>query len=99
MAEKAKEWIKKEDSGKLTEALKEKNGLKLVNNNTIYNGEVVYLSSESDVILKELKLYRIYIIKGLVDKNRYKGICYKHAMGCRVKTAKLPISDFLEINS
>ena len=99
VAEKAKEWMKKEDGGRLAGTLEERNGSKSADNNTGRDGEVVYLSSESDVTLEELKPYGTYIIGGLVDKNRHKGICYKRATGCGVKTAKLPIGDFLEMNS
>lgn len=99
VAEKAKEWMKREDGGRLAGALEERNGLESADNNTGRDGEVVYLSSESDVTLEELKPYGTYIIGGLVDKNRHKGICYKHATGRGVNTAKLPIGDFLEMNS
>jgi tRNA (guanine9-N1)-methyltransferase len=99
VAEKAKEWMKREDGGRLAGTLEERNGSESADNNTGRDGEVVYLSSESDVTLEELKPYGTYIIGGLVDKNRHKGICYKRATGCGVKTAKLPIGDFLEMNS
>ena len=99
VAEKAKEWMKKEDGGRLAGTLEERNGSKSADNNTGRDGEVVYLSSESDVTLEELKPYGTYIIGGLVDKNRHKGICYKSATSRGVKTAKLPIGDFLEMNS
>lgn len=98
VAEKAKEWMKKEDGGWLAGTLEERNGSKLADN-TGRDGEVVYLSSESGVTLEELKPYGTYIIGGLVDKNRHKGICYKRATDRGVKTAKLPIGDFLEMNS
>ncbi|KAF2767331.1 hypothetical protein EJ03DRAFT_249842, partial [Teratosphaeria nubilosa] len=62
-------------------------------------GEVVYLSSESKNTLAELKPYSTYIIGGLVDKNREKGICYKRAKQKGVKTARLPIGDYLEMSS
>lgn len=62
-------------------------------------GEVVYLSSESDETLTELKPYSTYIIGGLVDKNREKGICYKRAMQRGVRTARLPIGEFMEMTS
>ncbi|KAK5942570.1 tRNA (guanine(9)-N(1))-methyltransferase [Knufia obscura] len=52
-------------------------------------GEVIYLTSDSPYTLTELKPYHTYIIGGLVDKNRHKGICYKTA---RDKNAKLQAS-------
>ncbi|KAF2650744.1 hypothetical protein K491DRAFT_608249 [Lophiostoma macrostomum CBS 122681] len=62
-------------------------------------GEIVYLSSESDVILDRLKPNSTYIIGGLVDKNRHKGVCYKRAVNRGIKTAKLPIGEFLQMKS
>lgn len=62
-------------------------------------GEIIYLSSESDNVLTTLKPNSTYIIGGLVDKNRHKGVCYKRAVERGIKTAKLPIGEFLEMES
>lgn len=62
-------------------------------------GEVIYLSSDSDYTLTELKPYSTYIIGGLVDKNREKGICHRRAVEKGVKTARLPIGDYLDMAS
>ena len=62
-------------------------------------GEVVYLTSEADEMLTQLKPYSTYIIGGLVDKNREKGICYKRATKRGVKTARLPIGEFMDMQS
>ena len=64
-----------------------------------HEGEVIYLTSDSPYTLDELKPYSTYIIGGLVDKNRHKGICYKTAMEKGIKTAKLPISEYMEMQS
>ncbi|GAB7352117.1 hypothetical protein MBLNU459_g2613t1 [Dothideomycetes sp. NU459] len=61
--------------------------------------EVIYLSSDSDYTLTELKPYSTYIVGGLVDKNREKGICHKRAVARNIKTARLPIGDYLEMAS
>ncbi|PGG99939.1 tRNA (guanine9-N1)-methyltransferase [Blastomyces parvus] len=63
------------------------------------DGEVIYLSSDSPNTLTELKPYSTYIIGGLVDKNRHKGVCYKSAMEKGIKTAKLPIGDYMQMQS
>lgn len=60
-------------------------------------GEIIYLSSESDNVLTHLKPNGTYIIGGLVDKNRHKGICHKRAVNRGIKTAKLPIKEYLEM--
>lgn len=63
------------------------------------DAEIVYLSSDSDYTLTELKPFSTYIIGGLVDKNREKGICHKRAVAKGVKTAQLPIGEYLEMAS
>ncbi|KAJ5884947.1 tRNA (guanine(9)-N1)-methyltransferase [Penicillium taxi] len=63
------------------------------------DGEVIYLSSDSDNVLTELKPYDTYIIGGLVDKNRYKAVCYKKAVEKGIKTARLPIGDYIQMSS
>ncbi|KAL1989466.1 hypothetical protein VTN49DRAFT_7277 [Thermomyces lanuginosus] len=63
------------------------------------DGEVVYLSSESPNTLTELKPYSTYIVGGLVDKNRHKGVCYKRATELGIKTAKLPIGEYLQMST
>ncbi|KIY02970.1 uncharacterized protein Z520_01435 [Fonsecaea multimorphosa CBS 102226] len=62
-------------------------------------GEVIYLTSDSPDTLTTLSPYSTYIIGGLVDKNRHKGICYKTAAARGIKTAKLPIGEYLEMTS
>jgi tRNA (guanine9-N1)-methyltransferase len=66
-------------------------------NNVSEEGEIIYLSSESDNVLTHLKPNSTYIIGGLVDKNRHKGICHKRAVNREIKTAKLPIKEYLEM--
>ncbi|KIV83689.1 hypothetical protein PV11_05691 [Exophiala sideris] len=66
---------------------------------TQHAGEIVYLTSDSPDTLTELSPYSTYIVGGLVDKNRHKGICYKIAKERGIKTAKLPIGDYLEMAS
>ncbi len=61
--------------------------------------EVIYLTSDSPNTLDELKPHSTYIVGGLVDKNRHKGICYRTACDRGTKTAKLPIGDYMEMQS
>ncbi|KAE8415724.1 VID27-domain-containing protein [Aspergillus pseudocaelatus] len=53
------------------------------------DGEIVYLSSDSPNTLTELKPYSTYII----------AICYKTAVEKGIKTAKLPIGDYIQMAS
>lgn len=63
------------------------------------DGEIIYLTSDSPNTLSTLRPYSTYIVGGLVDKNRHKGICYRMACEQGVKTAKLPIGEYLEMQS
>ncbi|CAI9638051.1 unnamed protein product [Alternaria burnsii] len=104
VSEKAKEWMSGPEGGKVLGALKtsaESNGSSEQEQAEAAEeeGEVVYLSSESDNVLTHLKPNSTYIIGGLVDKNRHKGICHKRAVERGIKTAKLPIGEYLEMKS
>lgn len=61
------------------------------------DGEVIYLSSDSENTLTELKPYSTYIVGALVDKNRHKAVCYKSAVAKGIKTAKLPIGEYISL--
>ncbi|KAK8020158.1 hypothetical protein PG990_005296 [Apiospora arundinis] len=36
-----------------------------------------------------------YVVGGIIDRNRHKGLCYKVARDHKVRTAKLPIGEFM----
>ncbi len=61
--------------------------------------QLVYLSSDSDETLGELQPYTTYIIGGIVDKNRHKRLCHKRAVELGIPTAKLPIGQYMEMQS
>jgi tRNA (guanine9-N1)-methyltransferase len=56
---------------------------------------IIYLSSDSPDTLTDLEPNTSYIIGGIVDKNRHKGLCYKRACERGIRTAKLPIGDYM----
>lgn len=56
---------------------------------------LIYLTADSPHELHEIDQDKIYIIGGLVDRNRHKNICYKKAESQGIATAKLPLGDFL----
>lgn len=60
---------------------------------------IVYLSSESPYTLDRLEANTSYIIGGLVDRNREKGLCFKRAKEYKVRTAKLPIGEYMAMQS
>lgn len=61
--------------------------------------DVVYLSAESPYTLDRLEAGTSYVVGGLVDKNREKGLCYGLAREMGVRTAKLPIGQYMVMNS
>ncbi|XP_010530074.1 PREDICTED: tRNA (guanine(9)-N1)-methyltransferase [Tarenaya hassleriana] len=60
---------------------------------------LVYLTADSETILDELDPKKIYIVGGLVDRNRFKGITMQKAQEQGIETAKLPIADYLKMSS
>ena len=66
---------------------------------TLPQPKIVYLTSDSPHTLTQLSSHTVYIIGGIVDKNRHKGLCYKRACDRGVATAKLPISEYMAMQS
>lgn len=60
---------------------------------------LVYLTADSENVVDELDRSKIYIIGGLVDRNRWKGITMKKAEEQGIQTAKLPIGKYLNMCS
>jgi tRNA (guanine9-N1)-methyltransferase len=58
--------------------------------------KVVYLTSDSELTLTELENDKIYVIGGIVDRNRLKGVALDRATALGVATAKLPIDQYLK---
>jgi hypothetical protein len=42
---------------------------------------------------------QVYILGGLVDRNRHKGICYKRALDAGIATARLPITQHMKLHT
>jgi tRNA (guanine9-N1)-methyltransferase len=60
---------------------------------------IIYLTSDSEHTLSRLEPNTSYIIGGIVDKNRHKGLCYKRARERGIATAKLPIGEYMTMQS
>jgi len=58
--------------------------------------QLVYLSSDSAVLLTSLEPGTAYIIGGLVDHNRHKGLTQARAVAAGVRTARLPIDEHMQ---
>ena len=80
-------WIIEKESRSYIEALKDQ------------KENLVYLTADAETILEDLDPKKIYIIGGLVDRNRWKGITMKKAQEQGIQTAKLPIGSYLKMSS
>jgi len=60
---------------------------------------VVYLSAESSNVLNELQEDKAYIIGGLVDHNKHKGVCFKQAEEIGIQHAQLPIGQYMQLKT
>lgn len=80
-------WIIEKESRSYIEALQDQ------------KENLVYLTADSETVLDELDLKKIYIVGGLVDRNRWKGITMKKAEEQGIQTAKLPIGNYLKMSS
>ena len=89
----ASEWMKPIDRSKSPEHMKALEG------STDSDGQIIYLSGDSPTTLERLEPNSIYIIGGLVDRNRHKGVCYKRAAAAGIKTARLPIEEYLDMST
>lgn len=66
-------------------------------NQSIDTSKIVYLTSDSDNILEHLDDSKVYVIGGIVDRNRLKGTTMKKAQELGITTAKLPIEQYLKL--
>ena len=98
-AEEASKWMVESKKVKLTGAFEKHQSDSTDSASLSSAGEVVYLTSDSPNTLSELRPYSTYIVGGLVDHNRHKGLCYKKATNLDIKTAKLPIGEYMQMNS
>ncbi|RPA79127.1 hypothetical protein BJ508DRAFT_144019 [Ascobolus immersus RN42] len=63
------------------------------------NENTVYLTTEGTESLTTLEPNTTYVIGGIVDRNRYKGLCYEKAASQGLRTARLPIDDYIKMSS
>eukprot|EP00884_Botryococcus_braunii_P017179 jgi/Botrbrau1/4144/Bobra.0192s0015.2 len=59
--------------------------------------DLVYLTPDSHNVVEELDPAKAYIVGGLVDRNRHKGLCYDKAVSQGVATARLPLAQHLAL--
>ncbi|CAG8553927.1 8322_t:CDS:2 [Funneliformis mosseae] len=61
--------------------------------------ELIYLTADSNDCIQELDEQKIYIIGGLVDKNRHKSICYNKSQEDNIASAQLPIGNYVQLST
>ena len=60
---------------------------------------LVYLTADSENLLKKLDNKKVYVIGGLVDHNRHKLLTLKKANELGIKHARLPIQENIQLDS
>ena len=65
----------------------------------IAKSRLVYLTADSDVNIKELDPQDVYIIGGIVDRNRYVNLTLDRAKAQGIRHARLPIGDYVTLSS
>ncbi|KAJ3226534.1 tRNA (guanine(9)-N(1))-methyltransferase [Clydaea vesicula] len=68
-------------------------------NSVEYKKKFIYLTADSENYLEELFDDKIYIIGGIVDRNRHKNLCLNKAVEQGIKHGKLPISKYIDMES
>jgi len=58
--------------------------------------EFVYLTADATDVMTSVESKYVYIIGGIVDRNRYKMITYDKAKQQGIKTAKLPLDQYID---
>eukprot|EP00826_Nyctotherus_ovalis_P003822 TRINITY_DN10788_c0_g1_i1.p1 TRINITY_DN10788_c0_g1~~TRINITY_DN10788_c0_g1_i1.p1 ORF type:complete len:211 (+),score=19.11 TRINITY_DN10788_c0_g1_i1:239-871(+) len=61
--------------------------------------ELIYLTADAKEILESINADKVYIIGGLVDRNRYKQATYNKAKEQGIAVARLPIAESIDIKA
>ncbi|XP_055912825.1 tRNA methyltransferase 10 homolog A [Eupeodes corollae] len=93
--------------GRIHEVLKKNDGYEHWDVQWVYESysknfntdQIVYLTSDSDEILKEIDPKKVYIIGGLVDHNHHKGLCFDRAKKLSLQTARLPLTEHVDMKT
>ncbi|EPR61112.1 tRNA (guanine(9)-N(1))-methyltransferase [Toxoplasma gondii RUB] len=62
---------------------------------TVEEPQIVYLSGDAETILEDLRPGYHYVIGGVVDRNRHKGLTFRKSKTEKVHAARLPIREYL----
>ncbi|XP_068090129.1 tRNA methyltransferase 10 homolog B [Hyperolius riggenbachi] len=58
-------------------------------------GTIVYLTPDSENVLEDIDLSKVYILGGLVDESVQKKVTYQRARENGLQTARLPIQEYM----
>ena len=61
--------------------------------------KVIYLTPDSEHVLEEINNDSTYVIGGIVDKNRFKGKTFESARAMNIKTARLPVPEYIDLKT
>lgn len=64
----------------------------------LLKGDLVYLTADTDYEMTEVDESKVYIIGGIVDKNRHKYLCKRKAESLGIATAALPIGQYIAMS-
>ena len=61
--------------------------------------DIYYLSADSENNIENIDNNATYIIGGIVDRNKYKGLCLNKAKELGINHGKFPIGEYLKLHS
>ena len=75
------------------------NYMSFLKTQNIQSDKIVYLTADSPNTIEELDESKVYIIGGIVDRNRYKNLTLDKAIAQGISHAKLPILEHVKLNT
>ena len=63
------------------------------------NSKIIYLTPDSNHVLEDINADFTYVIGGIVDKNRFKGKTFESANSLNIKTARLPVPEYIDLKT
>ena len=60
---------------------------------------IVYLSADSENEIQTIDNEHVYIIGGIVDRNRYKGLCLNKAIELNINHGRFPIDEYIKMSA